>query len=118
VNLLLQTGIDRAVDLPDVPRIVDLARNDEQRQMLELFSQPEKVGRSLVAPPETPAERVAELRSAFSAMLKDADFRAELVTTKLSLDSLEGEALQDFILKSFDYDPQLIKKAAELAKPE
>ncbi len=117
VNLLLQTGLDHAADLPDLPRIVDLGRNDEQRKMLELFSQPEKVGRSLVAPPETPAERVAELRAAYAAMLKAADYRAELARMKLNLDPLEGKELEDFILKSFNYDPELIKKAAALAKP-
>jgi tripartite-type tricarboxylate transporter receptor subunit TctC len=118
VNVLLQTGLDRASDLPDVPRVVDLGRTDEQRQMLELFSQPEKVGRSLVAPPGTPAERVAELRAAFSAMLKDPDFQAELTTMQIGLEPLEGEALQDFILKSFEYDPDLIARAEALAKPE
>jgi tripartite-type tricarboxylate transporter receptor subunit TctC len=118
VNILLQTGLDRASDLPDVPRVVDLARNDEQRQMLELFSQPEKVGRSLVAPPETPVERVAELRSAFAAMFRDADFQAELATMQLNLESLNGEALQDFIFKSFGYAPELIEKAEALAKPD
>jgi tripartite-type tricarboxylate transporter receptor subunit TctC len=118
VNILLQTGLDRASDLPDVPRVVDLARDDEQRQMLELFSQPEKVGRSLVAPPETPVERVAELRAAFTAMFRDADFQAELATQQLRLEPLDGEALQDFIFKSFGYAPELIEKAEALAKPE
>jgi tripartite-type tricarboxylate transporter receptor subunit TctC len=118
INILLQTGLDRAADLPDVPRLVDLARTDEQRAMLTLFSQPEKVGRSLIAPPGTPPERVADLRTAFSAMLKDKDFLAELEARKLGLDPLEGEALQDFILRSFEYDPELIAKAEALAKPE
>ena len=55
----LQTGLEKAPDLPGVPRLLDLARNGDERQILELFSQPEKVGRSLAAPPGLPAERVA-----------------------------------------------------------
>lgn len=116
VNLLLQTGLDRAPDLPDVPRVVDLAGNDEQRQILELFSQPETVGRSLVAPPETPPERIAELRAAFTATLQDPDFQSEAKSWQLNLDPLTGEALQQIILKSFDYPPELVEKAASLAK--
>jgi tripartite-type tricarboxylate transporter receptor subunit TctC len=116
VNILLQTGLDRAADLPDVPRVADLASNAEQRQILELFSQPERVGRSLAAPPELPEERVAELRAAFTATLQDPDFRSEVKSRQLNLDPLTGEELQEIIVKSFDYSPELVEKAEALAK--
>jgi hypothetical protein len=61
---------------------------------------------------------VAELRSAFAAMLQDGDFRAELTALQIGLEPLAGEALQDFILKSFEYDPDLIAKAEALARPD
>ena len=86
--------------------------------MLELFSLPDKVGRSLIAPPQTPPERVAELRAAFTAMLKDPGFNEELATRQLTLEPLDGEAMQDFIMGSFHYAPELIEKAEALAKPE
>jgi len=54
VNILLQTGLDQASDLPNVPRLVDLARTDEQRQILELFSQAEKVWNSRLLDSLTP----------------------------------------------------------------
>jgi tripartite-type tricarboxylate transporter receptor subunit TctC len=116
VNVLLQTGLDRATDLPDLPRVVDLGKTDEQRQILELFSQAERVGRSLVAPPETPKERVAELRAAFSATMQDPDFLAEAKSWQLDLDPRSGAEMQEIIVKSFDYPPQLVEKAQALAK--
>jgi tripartite-type tricarboxylate transporter receptor subunit TctC len=114
VNILLQTGLDRAFDLPDVPRLVDLARTDEQRQILELFSQAEKVGRSLTAPPDLPKERVAELRSAFVATLRDPGFLAEAKGMELSLTPLMGDELQSIIDKSFDYSQAIVEKAQAL----
>jgi len=114
VNVLLQTGLDKAADLQDVPRLVDLAHNDEQRQILELFSQSEKVGRSLTAPPGLPPERIAELRTAFSAMLKDADFLADAAQMKVDLTPLPGDQLQAIIDKSFDYSPAIVEKAEAL----
>jgi tripartite-type tricarboxylate transporter receptor subunit TctC len=99
-----------------VPRVVDLAHNDEQRQILGLFSQSEKVGRSLVAPPEVPKERVAELRAAFTATMRDPDFLAETKSWQLNLDPLTGDDLQKVIVRSFDYPPQLVQKAESLAK--
>jgi tripartite-type tricarboxylate transporter receptor subunit TctC len=115
VNVLLQTGLERAADLPDVPRFVDLAKDDEQRQLLELFSQSDRVGRSLVAPPNVPQDRIETLRSAFAATLDDPDFFAETKTLQLALDPLPGAAMQAIILKSFDYSPSLVAKAEALA---
>ena len=114
VNVLLQTGADRAPDLPDVPRLVDLARDDEQRQILAIFSQAEKVGRSLTAPPGLPPERVSELRSAFAATLKDPGFLAEAADMQISLTPLLGEDLQAIIEKSFNYSPAIVAKAEAL----
>jgi tripartite-type tricarboxylate transporter receptor subunit TctC len=114
VNVLLQTGLDAAPDLPGVPRLVDLGRNAEERQILELFSQPEKVGRSLTAPPGLPPGRVAELRAAFMATTKDPDFLADAARMRLDLSPLSGDKLQAIIEKSFDYSPSIVAKAAAL----
>ena len=67
IHLLLQTGAEKDADLPQVPRMIDLARNDEERKLLELFASPSLIGRSVLAPPGLPPERVAELRRAFMA---------------------------------------------------
>jgi tripartite-type tricarboxylate transporter receptor subunit TctC len=116
VTVLLQTGLDKAPDLPDVPRLVDLARTDEQRQILELFSQPDKIGRSLAAPPGLPPQRVAQLRSAFKATLKDPAFLADAARMRVALSPLLGEELQAIIEKSFDYSPAIIAKAKSLVR--
>jgi tripartite-type tricarboxylate transporter receptor subunit TctC len=114
VNILLQTGIEKAPDLPDVPRLLDLARDEEQHEILELFSQAEKVGRSLTAPPGLPAPRVAELRSAFLATLKDPDFSADAKNMQVSLSPLQGDELQAMIKKSVNYSPAIVEKAEAL----
>ena len=51
INLLLQTGIQKNSDLPDVPRMVDLAKTEDDQALLALFSSPSTIGRSVVAPP-------------------------------------------------------------------
>jgi tripartite-type tricarboxylate transporter receptor subunit TctC len=114
VNVLLQTGLDAAPDLPGVPRLIDLGRNAEERQILELFSQPEKVGRSLTAPPGLPPGRVAELRAAFMATTKDPDFLADAARMRLDLSPLSGDELQAIIEKSFAYSPSIVAMAEAL----
>jgi tripartite-type tricarboxylate transporter receptor subunit TctC len=118
VNVLLQTGADAAPDLPGVPRVIDLAHTDEQRTIIELFSQAEKVGRSFSGPPDMPAERVAELRAAYEATLRDPAFQADAKTMDVTLDPMAGEAMQAMIAKFFDHPPALVARALALTRME
>src|ERR1700704_937909 len=91
VNLLLQTGLEKNPGLPALPRMVDLAKNDEDRRVLEIFASPSLVGRSFAAPPGVPKERVEELRAAFMAVVKDPEFLTEVAKLNFDLDPLSGE---------------------------
>jgi tripartite-type tricarboxylate transporter receptor subunit TctC len=117
VNLLLQTGMEKAPDLPNVPRLVDMAKNDQQRQILQMFSQPEAVGRSLAAPPNVSADLVKQLQTAFDATFADPAFQANLKDTKLTLDPLNGPTLSKLIDTSLAVSPDLVERARALAKP-
>ena len=115
INLLMQTGMEKAPDLQQVPRMIDLAKNDEDRQLLALFCSPDAIGRSVLAPPDMPAERVAELRRAFIAMVKDAAFLADIEKMKLELDPLSGEELQKIVSAASQLSPALIARARSMA---
>src|SRR5262250_2661968 len=114
INLILQTGIEKNRTLPDLPRMVDLARNENDRKVLEIFATSSVVGRSFVAPPGVPKERVDELRTAFMATVKDADFLADIAKLNFDLEPMAGAELQAFIAK--DYPPALIERAREIAR--
>jgi tripartite-type tricarboxylate transporter receptor subunit TctC len=115
IHLLLQTGAEKDADLPHIPRMIDLARNDDERRLLELFSSPSLIGRSVVAPPGTPPERVAELRRAFMATMQDPSFLADVRRAQLEISPLPGEELQAAVLRSGDFPPALIARARRAA---
>ena len=115
INLLLQTGLEKNADLPQLPRMIDLAKNDDDRKVLEIFAAPSLVGRSFAAPPGLPKERVEELRTAFMAVVKDQEFLAEVAKLGFDLDPLPGAELQAFFAKA-DYPPALLERAKEVAK--
>jgi tripartite-type tricarboxylate transporter receptor subunit TctC len=114
VNLILQTGIEKNRTLPDLPRMVDLAKSEDNRKVLEIFATSSVVGRSFVAPPGVPKERVDELRAAFMAMVTDAEFLADIAKLNFDLEPMAGAELQAFIAK--DYPPALIERAKEIAR--
>jgi tripartite-type tricarboxylate transporter receptor subunit TctC len=115
INLLVQTGADLNPELAAVPRMIDLAKNDEDLALLKLFSSPSTIGRAVVAPPGLPPDRVAELRRAFMATLQDEALLKDIERTKLDLEPLSGEALQAAIASSGDFSPALVQRAQRIA---
>ena len=47
ISLLVQTGADKNPGLSDLPNMIDLGRNDDDRALLSLFSTPSTIGRSV-----------------------------------------------------------------------
>jgi tripartite-type tricarboxylate transporter receptor subunit TctC len=116
INLLLQTGIQANAALPNVPKMVDLAKSNDERALLALFSSPSTIGRSVVAPPGIPHELVAAFRQAFAAAMRDATFLDEVRKLRLELDPLDGVALQASISASGSVSTELIARARRVAE--
>lgn len=96
-----------------VPSIHEFAKTDEHRKILTLFSSSVEFGRPFVAPPEVPADRVALLRKAFVAALKEPELLAEADKQQLDIALITGEELTNLIKDMMDTPPELIKKMEE-----
>jgi len=97
VNILVQIGLEKAPDLPEVPLLMDLASNDEDRAVLRLLSAPTAVGRPIFSTPNVPMDRITALRRAFDATMTDAGFLAEAEKAQLDLNPVAGEKLQQIV---------------------
>ncbi len=104
--------------LDGVPALIDLARNDDERRVLGLFSSYTQVGMSFAAPPKVPADRVAELRAAFTRMVADPELLAEAKKMNLTLDPFTGEQLQTHIAQATDLPGSLRERAIAAARGE
>jgi tripartite-type tricarboxylate transporter receptor subunit TctC len=69
IALLVQMGLDKAPDLPDVPLALDLAKTPEDREAMELIFAATTIGWPSIMPPGVPAERVAAVRAAYNQTL-------------------------------------------------
>jgi tripartite-type tricarboxylate transporter receptor subunit TctC len=74
---LVQIGLRKDPDLAHVPLLNELARDDEERQMLALVSSTVGLGQPFAAPPAIPSDRLQVLREAFARMGRDPEFNAE-----------------------------------------
>jgi hypothetical protein len=117
ITILLQMALQKAPDLPDVPLILDFAKNERDRQALELLFTQQAVAWPLIAPPDVPADRVALLRKAFDVTMKDSEFLAEAAKLRIDVDPLSGLEMQTLIARIAAFPPAVIERALELSRP-
>lgn len=116
VNILFQMAINKHVDLPDIPLIMDLAQSEEQKQVLRLIFARQTLGRPFAAPPEVPEDRLKALRDAFMATLKDPEFLAAAQEADLEITAVSGEDVQALVAEVYQTPPELAAKAADLIR--
>ncbi|MEY3552954.1 MAG: hypothetical protein RL735_1302 [Pseudomonadota bacterium] len=113
INILVQVGLKKAHDLQDVPLLMELARNEEDRTLLKLLSTPATIGRPIFTTPQTPADRVTALRGGFDAMIKDQNFLADAARLNLEIDPVSGAELQEIVAEILKTPKSVSKRLAE-----
>ncbi len=112
ITVILQSG-PPPKDL-DVPVVADLAGNADDRALIELVLSGCALGRPLAVTPDTPPERVAALRAAFDATVKDPEFLAEAKTLNLDVDPVRGVDMQKTVAHILDTPPDVARRAKHL----
>lgn len=104
-------------DLAGVPTVLQLARSDNDRALFRFFWLYTVIGRSIVAPPGVPAERLAVLRAAFDATVADPAFIADANKANIELAVLDGEKLAALIRDAVSLKGPLLAEAKRVAAP-
>ena len=114
IHILVQVALERAPDLPDVPLMHELAKNDEDREVLKFISSDMGISRAVVTTPGVPADRLAALRAAFDAMMKDKDFLDEAEKQKMDISPSSGAQAQTVAESMLKASPRVIERARAL----
>ena len=117
IFILFQMGMNKAADLPDTPFIMDYAKTEQDRQALEWIFAPQVTAWPLIAPPDLPAERVALLRTAFDATMKDPAFVAEAEKIRIDVEPVTGQEMQKIVQRISGFQRSVIERALELTAP-
>lgn len=102
-------AMDRAhPELPSVPNALELAKNDEGRQLIKYgIHDPARIARSYALPPGTPQARVTILRQAFMQTVTDPSFVEEAKSMGLEVSPISGADLEKTVTGLFEMDPKL-----------
>ena len=110
INVVVQYGLNRHPDLPDVPTCVEIAKTDEQKQILRAVVNATEIGKAILSSPGIPVERVEALRKAFMDMTRDGEFISELEKMRVELTPMPGAKLQDLVQEVGNLTPDLVQK--------
>jgi tripartite-type tricarboxylate transporter receptor subunit TctC len=111
VRVIIQYADERHPDLPDVPTPIEVVNSPEDKAAMRFYTSSGTLGRSLFTTPGVPADRVAELRSAFMSLMKDPEFLREIEKAGLEYAPLPGAEVQTMIERSVDVSPAVLAKA-------
>jgi tripartite-type tricarboxylate transporter receptor subunit TctC len=111
VAILVQYAVQKHPDMPGVPTMVELGETEDARKILAFYASGAEIGRSIMAPPGIPVERVHALRAAFDAMVQDPKFLSEIKKANLEFDPLSGENLQKIVEDARNIPSDLVERA-------
>jgi tripartite-type tricarboxylate transporter receptor subunit TctC len=117
VNVILQMGIEKHPELPDVPMAQDFVSDPVKKQVLELILLRQEFGRPVAAPPGVPADRVEALRRAFHETLVDPEFLEDAQKVMMEIDPLSGEEMARRLASAHETPKSIVEQAAALVQP-
>lgn len=115
IRVIVQHGFKKLPDLPDVPLLLDFARNDADREALSFMLARQQAAKPYFAPPGVPAERLAILRRAFAETIRDPKFVALAKQAGLSLeDPMTGDELAALVSRVAKTPASVIERVNRL----
>lgn len=117
LTMLVQIGLEREKDLPEVPLLQELAADSEQRAILDFISMAFAVGRPIATTPGVPPERLAALRKAFDDTLVDPVFIEAAAKVGAQIQPVHGEALQKLMDAVINAPPAIKDKVRAVMPP-
>jgi tripartite-type tricarboxylate transporter receptor subunit TctC len=115
---MVQFSTSKHADLPNVPLVTDLGRNDDDKALLELVFSRQVIGRPFIAPPGLAPEVTEMLRKAFDDTMRDPAFVAEMQKLDLELNPSSGKEVEALIARLFKTPTAVLERAKEIVPVE
>src|SRR5262249_45140536 len=110
IRILAQWNLKKHPEMPDVPMFLDVAKSEADKQALELELARLEFGRPFFMPPNVPAERVAAVRRAFDATMKDKNFLADAEKLKIEVAPLTGEEVGELVAQLYRTPAEVVAR--------
>ena len=116
ITLLVRFSRTLVPGMPaDLPYARDLLPDAKKQQVFSVLTASAVVGRPYLAPRGVPADRLAALRAAFDATMKDADFLGDAAKQRLLVTPMTGAEVEGFIKDLYRTPADVVAAAKEIA---
>lgn len=115
-RVVLQLGMERDHEYPDVPTALEIAPTPEARRIFEIAFVEQVMGRPFVLPPEVPADRIAVLRKAFDETMKDKDFLEDARKQNAEIDPVSGARINELLDQVYTAPADVAQRVRDLVK--
>jgi len=113
VNMPVQFGLRKEPDIADIPAVTDLAKGDEQRQMIRLILAGQAMARPYAAPPGIPHDRREALIAAFDATMKDPEFLSDAEKLQADVSPVSADEIEKLLAAVYATPKDIVAKAAK-----
>jgi tripartite-type tricarboxylate transporter receptor subunit TctC len=117
VDVLYAISNKRLSVLPNVPAVVELARNEHDRSVLRLLTLMSDVGITVITPPRVPEARVAALQQALAKTIEDPDFIEGERSIGIDIDPLSATDIGEIIRRVTDEPTDVIEALKSAIAP-
>jgi len=108
------------VRTPDIPESVqfigDLAKTQEQKDIIGILIGPGELGRPYIMSKSVPVDRLQVIRTGFDATMNDPAFITEAEKMQLPVNPVTGAAAEAIIARIFNSPPETLEKAKGILK--
>lgn len=117
VNMIVQFGLKKHKELPDVPLIMDLLTKEEDRIAMQIMLATQEMGRPFLAPPSVPTDRAEALQKAFDASMVDKALLDDAAKQNLEIDAISGKEIATLMNKLYDVPDAIYARVNSYRQP-
>lgn len=113
LRLVMQVGPKKSLEFGDVPHVFDYGKSEEDRGVLDFHFGQLLMSRPYAAPPGIADDRLAVLRTAFEATMKDPEFLAEAGKAGLDIDPVPAADIMALLTKFSKFPEKIIERSKQ-----
>jgi tripartite-type tricarboxylate transporter receptor subunit TctC len=100
---------------PEAINAREYLTDPKKRQTFNLLTASALIGRPYIVPKAIPADRLAALRAAFDATMKDPEFLADAARQRLTVTAMTGAEVEDFIKELYQTPSDVVTAARAIS---
>jgi len=103
-------------EVKNITQFHDVIKDKDNLDAFDTWNAANEIARPFSLPPGSPAEALSILRKAFAATLADKDFKTDADKSKLVVNPVAGEKVDEYVARIYKISPDVKKRLEFLVK--